>query len=178
MTRIQLFSLILITIFSSACGSRDERIATSFSPSRQVYYDFFNDIRLEIAELEPDYKSLEGFTEMTKTYLESKESQRLYQLTGVYFEKNKNREQGAYEYEDRFFVNGSQLHFIVYPPEEKVRYETALGVNKGYGKQVGQNYVYYQVFTANPTDEVLENKIKTIVENNIQKHAQYIDGID
>jgi hypothetical protein len=49
-----------------------------------------------------------------------------------------------------------------------------LGYNKGKGKQVGTNFVYYQVFTANPPDLGLEEKITAIIESNIEKYAATI----
>ena len=158
----------------SSCGPSDSRLAKAPGPNFQPYYDFFNDIRLEIADLQEQHPRLEGFLEQTKDFLESRESQKLYDLSGLYFEKNLNRQQGAYDYADRFFENGMVLHFIIYPPKERYRYEALLGKNKGHGKQVGQQFVYYQVFTANPTDLDLEEAIKSIVDRNIEKHAQYI----
>ena len=160
----------------SACGPSDDRLAQAPGPNLQPYYDFFNDIRLEIADLQEEYPRLEGFLEETKDYLESRESQQLYDLSGLYFEKNLNRQQGAHNYADRFFEDGMVLHFIVYPAKEQFRFEQLLGRNKGYGKQVGQQFVYYQVFTAKPTDLELEEAIKNIVDRNIEKHAQYIGG--
>ena len=63
------------------------------------------------------------------------------------------------------------IHCIVYPPEQQGIWQNLLGYNKGKGKQVGQNYVYYQVFTAQPEDTELEQKIETIIEQNMEKHA-------
>ncbi len=172
-----LFLLPIVVLLCCSCGPQDDREAKAIAPNRQVYYDFFNDIRLEIAPLEEEHSRLEGFMEETKIFLESRETQGYYDLTGMYFERNLNREEGAYDYEDRFFDDGMVIHFIVYPPQEMFRYEGLLGVNKGYGKQVGQNFVYYQIFSAKPTDTELEEEIKSIVERNIEKHAQFIGNL-
>ena len=118
------FSGLILLSLLVACGGSDDRIATTNSPKRQVFFDFFNDIRLEVAELEPRYSRLDGFTTQTKKFLENRTAQ-----------------------------------------------ENLLGYNKGKGKQVGQNYVYYQVFTAQPEDTELEQKIETIIEQNMEKHA-------
>ena len=156
------------------CGEQEGNLAKPLAPSRQPYYDFFNDVRLEIGELEPLYPRLENFMEETRNYLENKDAQSLYRIAGLYFEKNKNREQGAWNYEDRFFVNGCQLHFIVYPMDQYGVFQNVVGIRKGYGRELPGSLVYYQIFTANPTDSLLETEIKTIVERNIDKHAPYI----
>jgi len=49
-----------------------------------------------------------------------------------------------------------------------------VGVDRGRGKQVGRNFVYYQVFSAKPTDVDLETKINEIIEQNLEKHAAAI----
>ncbi|MEL7220510.1 MAG: hypothetical protein AAGJ93_04275, partial [Bacteroidota bacterium] len=149
---------LLILFFFSACSGTDDRLATSTSPKRAVFYDFFNDVRLEVAALEEaGEERLADFTTETKKFLENREAQEKYKLAGFYFEKGLNRQKGAYDYADRFFPNGCVIHLIIYPPEQEAIWTSLQGYNKGKGKQVGQNYVFYQVFTANPTDEALEN---------------------
>lgn len=165
------FSGLIFLSLLVACGGSDDRIATTNSPKRQVFFDFFNDIRLEVAELEPRYSRLDGFTTQTKKFLENRTAQEKYKIGGFYFEKGLNREQGAYDYADRFYPDGAVIHCIVYPPEQQGIWQNLLGYNKGKGKQVGQNYVYYQVFTAQPEDTELEQKIETIIEQNMEKHA-------
>jgi hypothetical protein len=172
MLRFTFLSVIAFTLM--ACGP-DDRVASSFSPKRQVFYDFFNDIRLEVADLEGSYSRLEGFTEDTKHFLESREAQERYSIAGFYFEKGLDREQGAYNYEDRFDDNGCVILVIAYPPHEQSIWQTRLQMNeRGKGKQVGQNYVFYQVFTAKPRDADLENKINTIIEQQMENHAATI----
>ncbi|WP_367389852.1 hypothetical protein [Lewinella sp. LCG006] len=169
------FIILWVVSFSLfACGA-DDRIASSFSPKRQVFYDFFNDIRLEVADLEGAYSRLEGFTEDTKNFLESREAQERYSIAGFYFEKGLDREQGAYNYEDRFEEDGCVILVIAYPPHEQSIWQTRLQNNeRGKGKQVGQNYVFYQVFTAKPRDADLEQKINTIIEKQMENHAATI----
>ncbi len=168
---ILLFSFFFLL---TNCGETDERIARSSSPKRQEIYDFMNDVRLEIAEFEQHYTRLNDFVEETKTFLQSRDAQSYYKISGLYFEKNLNREKGAYNYEDRFFDNGMMIHVIIYPPSQKGVWQAVLGIDKGKGKQVGRNFIYYQVFTAQPTDETLENKINEIIERNIEKYAAQI----
>ncbi|MEL6655773.1 MAG: hypothetical protein AAFY48_21235 [Bacteroidota bacterium] len=171
-----LLGLFLVATFVFACGSGDDRLASS-SAKRQPYYDFFNDVRLEIADLEAQYSRLDGFTSETKKFLENRGAQQKYKIGGFYFEKGLNREQGAYDYADRFFPDGAVIHCIIYPPEQQSIWQNLLGYNKGKGKQVGQNYVYYQVFTAQPEDTDLEQKIETIIERNMEKHAAQIGAL-
>lgn len=165
--------LVLITSLLG-CKPKDERLARPLAPSRQPHYDFFNDIRLDIGALEPLYPRLEGFTDDTRKYLQSHRSQSLYRIAGMYFEKNKNRAQGAYQYEDRFLVNGCQLHCIIYPHEQYDLYQSLVGYRKGYGRELEKSLVYYQIFTANPVDTLLEEQIKHIIDRNIDKHAPYL----
>lgn len=172
MLRFTFFWVMILTLMT--CGP-DDRVASSFSPKRQVFYDFFNDIRLEVADLEDDYPHLAGFTEDTKLFLESREAQERYSLAGFYFEKGLDREQGAYNYAERFEDNGCVILVIVYPPNDQSIWETRLQMNeRGKGKQVGQNYVFYQVFTAQPMNADLENKINTIIEQQMENHAATI----
>jgi hypothetical protein len=168
-------SLVFLLILIASCSTKDDRLATTSSPKRTVYFDFFNDVRLGIADLEEAGEDrLSGFTTETLKFLENREAQEKYKIGGFYFEKGLDREKGAYDYADRFFSNGCVIHVIVYPPDQQGVWQSLQGYNKGKGKQVGQNYVFYQVFTANPTDEVLEAKINTIIEQNITKHAAKI----
>jgi hypothetical protein len=168
-------SLVFLLLLIASCGAKDDRLATSNSPKRTVYFDFFNDVRLGIAALEEAGEDrLTGFTTETLSFLENREAQEKYKIGGFYFEKGLDREKGAYDYADRFFPNGCVIHVIVYPPEQEGVWQSLQGYNKGEGKQVGQNYVFYQVFTANPVDDVLEAKIKVIIEQNIVKHAAKI----
>lgn len=169
------FAFLWILAFSvMACGA-DDRMASSFSPKRQVFYDFFNDIRLKVADLEDAYPRLQGFTESTKSFLESREAQERYSIAGLYFEQGLDRQQGAYNYEDRFAADGCVILVIVYPPQDQSIWQTRLNNNeRGKGKQVGQNYVFYQVFTAQPRDASLEAKINTIIEQEIANHAATI----
>lgn len=164
--------LLSISLLFS-CGGADDRLATS-TPKRQPFFDFFNDVRMEVAELEPQYSRLDGFTAETKKFLENRTAQQKYKIGGFYFEKGLNREQGAYDYADRFYPDGAVIHCIVYPPDQQGVWQNLLGFNKGKGKQVGQNYVYYQVFTAQPEDTELEQKIEAIIERNMEKHAASI----
>jgi len=169
-----LLLIMIVTIVS--CGKTDERLAESRSSKLNGVYHFFNDVRLDIIELEPQYNRLENFAIETKKFLESKKSQELYEVAGLYFEKRLNREKGAIEYEDRFLADGMVLHLIVFPPKEELAWKNALGDRKGKGKQVGVNFIYYQTFTAQPTDEILEKKINKIIEQNIEKHAADLSG--
>lgn len=164
-----MFLLVLVSLIS--CRETDERLAKSPASRLDNIYDFFNDVRLDIIEMEAEYPYLENFTDDTRKFLENKKAQKLYQLAGLYFEKGLNREKGAYEYEDRFFEEGMVLHLIVFPPEQEFAWKSRIGVDKGQGKQLGQNFIYYQIFTAHPTDDDLEAKINTIIEQNIKKHA-------
>lgn len=164
-----LLLLALVSIIS--CGKTDERLAESPTSRLDAIYDFFNDVRLEIIEIESQYPYLENFTEDTRKFLENKKAQKLFQLAGLYFEKGLDREKGAYEYEDRFFEKGMVLHLIILPPTQETAWKSRIGVDKGQGKQVGQNFIYYQTFTAQPVDDDLEAKINTIIEQNIKKHA-------
>lgn len=164
----------ILLVFLSTCGGGDDRLATTSSPKRQVFYDFFNDIRMEIAELEAQYSRLDGFTVETKKFLENRAAQQKYKIGGFYFEKGLNREKGAHDYADRFYPDGAVIHCIVYPPDQQGVWQNLLGYNKGKGIQVGQNYVFYQVFTAQPTDTDLEHKIEAIIERNMEKHAAEI----
>ena len=172
MLRISFICIMVFTLI--ACGA-DDHTAIAFSPKRQAFYDFFNDIRSEVADLEGSYSRLEGFTEDTRNFLESREAQERYSIAGLYFEKGLDREQGAYNYEDRFEDDGCVILVIAYPPHEQSIWQTRLQNNeRGKGKQVGQNYVFYQVFTAQPRDAGLENKINTIIEQQIERHAATI----
>ncbi len=169
--------IVAITFLILGCGT-DDRVAASFSPKRQVFYDFFNDIRLQVSDMEEVYSRLDGFTADTKSFLESREAQERYSIAGFYFEKGLDREQGAYRYEDRFHEDGCVILVIAYPPHEQSIWQTRLEKNeRGKGKQVGQNYLFYQVFTAKPQDIDLENKINTIIEQQIEKHAARIGKI-
>lgn len=166
--------IVATTLLVFSCGT-DDRVANSFSPKRQVFYDFFNDIRLQVSDMEEVYSRLDGFTADTKNFLESREAQERYSIAGFYFEKGLDREQGAYRYEDRFHEDGCVILVIAYPPHEQAIWETRFETNeRGKGKQVGQNYIFYQVFTAKPQDIDLENKINTIIEQQIEKHAARI----
>lgn len=170
-----LFSLLFLLFCFSSCSKGNDQLANSTSPKRAVFFDFFNDIRLEIAALEEAGEDrLAGFTVDTKKFLENRDAQERYKIAGFYFEKGLDREKGAYDYADRFFSNGCVIHVIVYPPEQEAIWQSLQGYNKGTGKQVGQNYVFYQIFTANPTDDALESKITAIVDQNITKHAAKI----
>ena len=171
-----LTSLCLLAIMLVACGGGDDRLAST-TAKRQPYFDFFNDVRVEIADLEAQYSRLDGFTTETKKFLENRAAQQKYRVGGFYFEKGLNREKGAYDYADRFFPDGAVIHCIIYPPEQQGIWQNLLGYNKGKGKQVGQNYVYYQVFTAQPEDTDLERKIETIIERNMEKHAAQIGAL-
>ena len=174
-SRYLLSGVLIMLLF--ACGGSDDRLASSSSPKRQPFFDFFNDIRLEISELENQYSRLDGFTAETKKFLENRTAQQKYKIGGFYFEKGLNREQGAHDYADRFYPDGAVIHCIVYPPDQQGVWQNLLGFNKGKGIQVGQNYVYYQVFTAQPTDTDLENKIEAIIERNMEKHAAKIGAL-
>lgn len=165
------FLLFIILATAVSCGETDERFAESPSSKLKGVYRFFNDVRLDVLELEPEYSQLENFTKETKKYLQSKTSQKLYEVAGLYFEKRLNREQGAIEYEDRFLEDGMVLNLIVFSPKEEITWKNSLGYRKGKGKQVGVNFIYYQVFTAQPINEALEDKINAIIEQNIEKHA-------
>lgn len=165
---------VILLFAISACGGGDDHSANSSSPKRQPFFDFFNDIRAEVGELEAQYSRLDGFTVETKKFLENRTAQQKYKIGGFYFEKGLNREKGAHDYADRFYPDGAVIHCIVYPPEQQGIWQNLLGYNKGKGKQVGQNYVYYQVFTAQPTDTDLEQKIEAIIERNMEKHAAQI----
>jgi len=162
---------LLITL---TCSHTDDRLAQSTSSKRAEVFAFFNAVRLDLATEEGSYSRLEGFTEGTKTFLEDRKAQSLYRIAGMYFEKNLDREQGAYEYADRFYGEGLVVHLIIYPSDEEYIWESLLGKDKGKGKQVGSNFVYYQVFTANPPDPDLEEKITLVIENNINKYAATI----
>lgn len=166
---IPFFILLLV-----GCAPANPNEAKCFSPKRQVIYDFFNEVRYEVAGLTKDYARLDGFQKETKSFLESKSAQGHYKIAGLYYERGLNRQKGAHQYEDRFFADGMIVHLIVYPPDQEQVWKNLIGFNKGKGKQVGNNFVFYQVFTAQPTDEALENKINTIIENKIKAHASAI----
>ena len=147
-----------------ACSHTDDRLAQSTSPKRAAIFAFFNAVRLDLANEEEYNSRLDGFTEETKVFLEYRQAQSLYRIAGMYFEKNLDREHGAYEYADRFYDEGLVIHLIIYPPDQEYIWESLLGYNKGKGKQVGTNFVYYKVFTANPPDLGMEEKITAIIE--------------
>jgi hypothetical protein len=148
-----LTAFFLAALVLSDCAG-DDRLATTLNSRRKPLYAFFNDVRLAIAKEFPDHARLPDFLEKTKTHLESKDAQDLYKLSGMYFEHNLNRKEGAYEYEDRFFANGCIIHVILYPPEQEILWENLQGYRKGGGKQIGQNFLFHQVFTAQPTDTI------------------------
>lgn len=167
--RILFISFSILVLLANACQS-DSQLAEAPDRSEQLLYDFFNDIRLEVAKLEPTRPQLKGWTKETKQYLENSRAQKLYTTAGLYFELNKNREKGAYDYADRFFDNGCQIHIVVYPPSEHERYSKNIGRRKTYGRQLGRHFVLYQVFTAQPDNPALENDIKSIIENIMRKY--------
>ncbi|MEZ4986578.1 MAG: hypothetical protein R2795_16335 [Saprospiraceae bacterium] len=166
--------LLSIGMLLLGCSPTDPMDAQTPSSLREPFFDFFNAIRREVHTLEEEYPRIAGFGTETKAFLENRESQALYKIAGFYFERNLNREQGAYNYADRFFDDGCVIHCIVYPPEQVVVWQNLQGYNKGKGKQVGVNFVYYQVFTAHPEDIALENRIGHIIEQKMEEYAATI----
>ncbi|RME98478.1 MAG: hypothetical protein D6772_08965 [Bacteroidetes bacterium] len=171
MRLLSFFVALLLLVFLLPDCSGDPRLATTMNSRRKPLYDFFNDIRLAIAAEFPDHPRLPDFLEKTKTYLESQQAQDLYKLGGMYYEHNLNRQQGAYEYEDRFFENGCIIHIVLYPPEQEILWKNLQGYHKGSGKQIGQNFLFYQVFTAKPTDEAFETRIVEIINEQLATQA-------
>jgi hypothetical protein len=166
-----LSGVLLFSVFG--CG--DSGAANPSSPKRQVYFYFFNDIRQEIGALEEQYSRLANFTANTKTFLESREAQKTYVIGSFYFEKGLDRERGAINYADRFADDGIVVLVAIYTEREKEIYTARLEKNeRSVGKQVGQNYVFYQAFTAKPRDEELEKKINNIIARQIEAHAATI----
>jgi hypothetical protein len=162
--------LLLIGILLPDCTG-DAQLASTLNSRRKPLYAFFNDVRLAIDREFPDHPRLPDFLEKTKTHLESQEAQSLYKLSGMYYEHNLNREEGAYDYADRFFADGCIIHIILYPPEQEILWENLQGYNKGGGKQIGQNFLFHQVFTAQPADTAFEARVVAIIDEQVSKHA-------
>lgn len=169
-------TLLVLSAIVVSCND-DPRLASTLNAQRKPLYAFFNDVRLDIEAALPNHPRLPEFMDKTKNFLESQESQDLYKLSGMYFEYNLNREEGAYEYEDRFFDNGCIVHIILYPADQQILWQNLQGYNKGGGMQVGRNFLFHQVFSAQPTDEVFEQTIVEIINNNVEKHAAALGAI-
>ena len=170
--------LFLIFILIGSCGPSDSRVAVPPDPDKQAFYDFFNDVRLQIDERAGSSPHLATWIEQTKAFLESSDVQRMYRVAGVYFENHKNREQGAWSFEDRFFDNGAQIHLVFYPLKDKERYQDEIGKDKTFAKEVADYLFVYQLFTANPTDEKLERNLRSIVEQTLDRYQPKLSASD
>jgi len=170
MKAIKFSFMLLACLMLLQCGSSDPRIAKPLSSDKQAFYDFMNDVRLEISDMEAKNLQLENFTKLTKSYLQSAATQRAPKLADMYHEKGLLRDVGAHNYADRFDTGGCVIRTVFYDDAEKTRCVSNDGVNKIKCRQVGKYHLLTQVFTANPVSEDLEAKINAIIDRNIEKH--------
>jgi len=176
MKRFRLLAFFLsIALFSISCDTSDPKLAYPADSSEQLLYDFFNDVRLQVAVLEPGRKQLEGWMPITKEYLESSRMQKMYQVAGMYFEANKDRTRGG-SLAKRFFDNGCQIHIMIYPVEEQSKFTESIGVDGTYGGEMGKYYVVYQIYTAQPERREFEADVKAIIEDVIAKYETKMKG--
>lgn len=168
--RNRLLPALLALLFLLPGCESDPRIAKAPGSHRKIFYEYFNDIRLQIAELEKTHVQLENFTRDTRAFLESREAQSRYEVCGLYFERGKDRSRGAYNLADRFFTGGCQIHLIFYTENEFERFEAVKNKDKAKGVEIDGYLFYYQVFTANPASEGLEKELAGIIENTLQKY--------
>lgn len=168
--RQSFIGLLLVMSFICLSCQGDPRVAKTPGSHRKVFYEYYNDIRLQIAELEATHPQLENWTGSTKAFLENKSAQTAYEVVGLYFEKGKDRTRGAHDLADRFFTDGCQIHLIFYTEDERDRYEAVKNRDKAHGQEIDGYLFYYQVFTANPSATELEQQINNILVNTLEKY--------
>jgi len=175
MKKINILLAVIFSLTLFQCGEAgDPRIAKPYQKGEQAFYDFMNDVRLEVAELEKSNIQLEKFTSETKKFLEMRKAQDRYKVVGLYHERGLDREKGAHKYADRFEEGGCVIKIVFFNEDQKSRCLANEGVTKGHCQEVGPYYLYTQVFTANPVSEGLENAINAIITKNVKKHEAAI----